>query len=130
MGTIFLGSEALARGELTRGRLRSAYRPMFPDVYQSRLATPSLYGNTMGAWLWSKRRAVVTGRAAAALHGAKWVDDNAPIELIWQNHRPPSGIITHNDRFTTDDVVEINGMAVATIQRTALDLGRFLPRRD
>lgn len=93
MGTIFLGSEALARGELTRGRLRSAYRPMFPDVYQSRLATPSLYGNTMGAWLWSKRRAVVTGRAAAALHGAKWVDENAPIELIWQNHRPPSGII-------------------------------------
>ena len=66
MGTIFLGSEALARGELTRGRLRSAYRPIFPDVYQSRLATPSLYGNTMGAWLWSKRRAVVTGRAAAA----------------------------------------------------------------
>ncbi|TVX95737.1 hypothetical protein FPV58_27040 [Mycolicibacterium porcinum] len=129
MGTIFLGSEALARGELTRGRLRSAYRPMFPDVYQSRLATPSLYGNTMGAWLWSKRRAVVTGRAAAALHGVRWVDDNAPIELIWQNHRPPSGIITHNDRFTTDDVVEINGMAVATIQRTALDLGRFLPRR-
>ncbi|ORA33743.1 hypothetical protein [Mycobacterium aquaticum] len=128
MGTIFLGSEALARGELTRGRLRSAYRPIFPDVYQPRIAEPTLYGNTMAAWLWSKRRAVITGRAASALHGAKWVDDEAPIELIWQNHRPPAGIVTHNDRFTCDDVVEINGMAVATIQRTALDLGRFLPR--
>lgn len=128
MGTIFLGSEALARGELTRGRLRSAYRPIFPDVYQPRMAGPSLYRNTMGAWLWSKRRGVITGRAAAALHGALWVDEDSPVELIWQNHRPPSGIITHNDRFTCEDVVEINGMAVATIQRTALDLGRFLPR--
>ncbi|MDV3128898.1 hypothetical protein M1247_28605 [Mycobacterium sp. 21AC1] len=128
MGTIFLGSEALARGDLTRGRLRSAYRPIFPDVYQLRIAETTLYDKTMAAWLWSKRRGVITGRAAAALHGAQWVDEDSPVELIWQNHRPPSGIITHNDRFTCDDVVEINGMAIATIQRTALDLGRFLPR--
>ncbi|MGV0745510.1 hypothetical protein [Mycolicibacterium sp. XJ870] len=128
MGTIFVGSEALARGELTRGRLRSAYRPIFPDVYQPRIAEPSLYRNTVGAWLWSKRRGVITGRAAAALHGAEWVDEDAPIELIWRNNRPPRGIITHNDRFTCDDVVEINGMAVVTLQRAALDLGRFLPR--
>lgn len=128
MGPVFLGSEALARGELTRGRLRAAYRPIFPDVYQLRIAEPSLYANTMGAWLWSKRRGVITGRAAAALHGAKWVDENAPMELIWKNHRPPQGIVTHNDRFTCDDVVEIDGMPVTTIQRTALDLGRFLPR--
>ena len=33
MGTIFVGSEAIARGELTRGRLRAAYRPIFPDMY-------------------------------------------------------------------------------------------------
>jgi hypothetical protein len=128
MGTIFLGSEALARGELSRGRLRSAYRAIFPDVYQPAIAEPSLYGNTMAAWLWSKRRGVITGRAAAALHGAKWVDKNSPIEMIWSNNRPPPGIITRNDRFTYDEVVEINGMPVASIQRTAMDLGRFLRR--
>lgn len=128
MGTIFLGSEALARGELTRGRLRSAYRAIFPDVYQPRIAEPSLYANTMAAWLWSRRRGVITGRAAAALHGAKWVAEDAPIELIWSNNRPPAGIITHNDRFTCDEVVEIDGMPVATIQRSAFDIGRFLPR--
>lgn len=129
MGTIFVGSEAIARGELTRGRLRSAYRAIFPDIYTPRMAEPSLYGNTVGAWLWSKRGGVITGRAAAALHGAKWVDEEAPIELIWANNRPPRGIVTHNDRFAPDEVEEIHGMAVTSSARTALDLGRYLPRR-
>ena len=128
MDDIFLGSEAIARGELTRGRLRAAYAPIFRDVYQPRDAAPSLYASTKAAWLWSKRRGVITGRAAAALHGSQWVDDDVPIELIWENHRPPKGIITHNDRFTVDDVVEIDGMPVVTVPRAALDLGRFLPR--
>ncbi|WP_026255859.1 hypothetical protein [Mycobacterium sp. 155] len=128
MGTIFVGSEAVARGELTRGRLRAAYRSIFPDIYQPRMAEPSLYANTVGAWLWSGQRAVITGRAAAALHGAEYVDRDSPIELIWRNNRPPRGIVTHNDRLCDHEVVEINGMAVTAVPRTALDLGRYLPR--
>ncbi len=73
-------------------------------------------------------RGVVTGRAAAALHGARWVDDNSPIELLWNNNHPPPRIIARNERFSCDEVVEINDMAVATIQRTAFDLGRHLKR--
>jgi hypothetical protein len=129
MGTIFLGSEALARGEISRGRLRSAYRAIYPDVYMPRIGEPSLYANTMGAWLWSRRRGVITGRAASALHGALWVDEDSPVELIWNNNHPPQGIIARNERFTCDEVNEINDMAVATPQRAAFDLGRFL-RRD
>jgi hypothetical protein len=129
MGTIFLGSEALARGEISRGRLRSAYRATYPDVYMPRIGEPSLYANTMGAWLWSRRRGVITGRAASALHGALWVDEDSPVELIWNNNHPPQGIIARNERFTCDEVNEINDMAVATPQRAAFDLGRFL-RRD
>jgi hypothetical protein len=97
MGTIFLGSEALARGEGTWGQLRSRYRAIYPDVYTPRIAAPSLYANTVGAWLWSGRRAPITGRAASAIHGSLWVDENAPIELVWRNNRPPDGIITRND---------------------------------
>jgi hypothetical protein len=129
MRTIFLGSEALARGEISRGRLRSSYRAIYPDVYMPRVGEPSLYANTAGAWLWSKRRGVITGRAASALHGALWVGEDAPVELIWNNNHPPPGIIARNERFTCDEVIEINDMAVATPQRTAFDLGRFL-RRD
>jgi very-short-patch-repair endonuclease len=128
MGTIFLGSEALARGEVTWGQLRSRYRAIYPDVYTPRIAEPSLYANAVGAWLWSGRRAPITGRAASSIHGSLWVDERAPIELLWRNNRPPHGIITRNDHFTDDDVVEVNDMAVATPQRTAYDLGRYLPR--
>src|SRR6478672_13862402 len=107
MHTVFLGSEALANREVTRGQLRWKYRALYPNVYTPRIATPSLYANTVGAWLWSGRRAPITGRAASALHGAKWVDEKAPVEMIWRNDRPPAGIITRNDHFLYEDVMEI-----------------------
>jgi hypothetical protein len=110
------------------GQLRWKYRAIYPDVYTPRIAKPSLYANTVGTWLWADRRAPITGRAASALHGSLWVDENAPVELIWRNNRPPDGIISRNDHFTYDDVLEMDGMAVATPQRTAYDLGRYLPR--
>jgi hypothetical protein len=128
MGKVFLGSEALSSGMITRGQLRSRYRAIYPDVYKSKVAMPSLSANTQGAWLWSKRRGVITGRAAAALHGALWADETTPIELMWQNCNPPPGIICRDERFAYDEVVEINDMPVASIQRTAFDLGRHLPR--
>ncbi|MCW2565355.1 MAG: hypothetical protein QOD59_598 [Mycobacterium sp.] len=129
MDDVFLGSEALRRGAITRGQLRWNYRTIFPDVYQSKAVQPSTHSYTVGAWLWSKRRAVITGRAASALHGALWVDSNTPIELLWRNWNPPPGIITRDERFTCDDVVDIDHMAVATVQRAAFDIGRHL-RRD
>ena len=101
---------------------------MFPDVYEPKVVKPSLSAYTMGAWLWSKRRGIITGRAAAALHGALWVDETTPVELIWQNCNPPSGVICRDERFSYDEVVEVSDMAVASIQRTAFDLGRHLPR--
>jgi len=128
MNEVFLGSEAIASGAITRGQLRSRYRAIFPDVYEPILSAPSLAARTTGAWLWSKRRGVITGRAAAAMHGALWVDDMASIEMLWQNCNPPRGIICRDERFTHDEVVEIDEMAVTTIQRTAFDLGRHLSR--
>jgi hypothetical protein len=130
MSTVFVGSEALDRNEVTKGQLRWRYRAIYPDVYTPRIAAPSLYANTVGAWLWSGRRGPITGRAASAMHGAKMVDAKAPIELLWRNNRPPDGIITRNEHFTCDDVMEIDDMAVATPQRTAYDLGRYLARDE
>ncbi|MCT7659342.1 hypothetical protein [Mycobacterium deserti] len=130
MGIIFVGSEAVARGELRRHQLRTAYRNLYPNVYMPRVGTSSLYNNAVGAYLWSGQRGVITGRAAAALHGARWVDEGSPVELLWNNNHPPAGIVARNERFTTDEVIEFNGMAVATIQRTAFDLGRHLELRE
>lgn len=74
MAEVFVGTEMLARGALTKGQLRWNYSSIFPGIYVAKAAAPSLCRNTAGAWLWSGRNGVIAGRAAAALHGALWVD--------------------------------------------------------
>ena len=112
MDEVFIGSAALARGGLTRGRLRWHYRAIFPDVYVPKLVAPSLAQNTFGAWLWSGRNGVITGRAAAAMHGALRVSAATPIEMIWRSGRPPPGIVVRNERIDTDEIMPINGLLV------------------
>lgn len=129
MRDVFIGSELLKAGAVTRGELRWNYRAIFPDVYVPKTAAPSLRRRTVGAWLWSGRNAVIAGQAAAALHGARWVSAATPVELIWRNGRPPPGIVVRNERIDADEVIEIDGLPVTTPERTALDLGRHL-RRD
>jgi hypothetical protein len=128
MDEVFVGSAALARGGLTRGRLRWNYRAIFPDVYVRKLVAPSLEQKTLGAWLWSGGNGVVTGRAAAAMHGALWVGPATPIEMIWRCGRPPSGIVARNERIDADEIMQVHGLLVTTPDRTAFDLARHLPR--
>jgi hypothetical protein len=106
MGGVILGSEALAKGLLTRGQLRWNYRCIFRDVYIPNDACRSLELMTIGAWLWSGRRAI-TMRAAAARQGAKWVDEYTPVELLWRNNHHPPGAIVRNERFGPDEVVTV-----------------------
>ncbi len=125
---VFIGSEALRGGLLTRGQLRWQYVAILPDIYALKHAQLTLRQRTVAAWLWTGRQGVVAGRAAAALHGAKWVDRTSPIELIWQNSRPPRGVIVRNERVDADEIVDMDGMLVTTPERTAADLARHLPR--
>jgi hypothetical protein len=103
IGDVFIGSEALARGTVTRHHLQRSYRAIYPDVYVREPAEPSLRGRTVAAWLWSRRRAIIAGTAASALHGARWVDAGSPIELIWKNGRPPAGLVVRNDTLAQDE---------------------------
>jgi hypothetical protein len=128
MQEVFIGSEWLARGALTRGQLRWKYEAIFPNVYLPKAAAPALCQRIVGAWLWSGRNYVVAGRAAAALHGALWVDVATPIELIGCRGRPPSGIVVRNERIDPCEITLVDGMQVTSPARTALDLGRHLPR--
>lgn len=128
MQKVFIGSAALAAGRLTRARLRWNYRALFPDVYIDKLVVPSIHVKTLGAWLWSGRRCVIAGRAAAALHGALWIDHNTPVEMIFKCGRPPKGIVVRNERIDADEITEIGGLLVTTPQRTAFDLARHSPR--
>lgn len=128
MGEVFLGSEAMAQGSLTEYELRRWHRTIFRDVYVPVRHQPTLRDRTGGAWLWSGRRGVIAGIAASALHGANWVDDDAPIEMIWNNTRPPRGLVVRDETYAPDEVTKVAGLPVTTPARTAYDLARHLPR--
>lgn len=123
---IFIGSEARAEGAVGRNQLESRrFARLYPDVYlPAGAGEPQLAQRIHAAWLWSKRQAVIAGSAAAFLHGARWVDRDSAVELIYRNPRTPKGVIARRDLLLTPEVGRIGGMAVTTPTRTAFDLGR------
>jgi hypothetical protein len=128
MGEVFRGSEALRDAALTEYQLRRWYRPIFRDIYVPKHCEPSLGDRAAGAWLWSRRRAVVAGSAAAALHGAAWIDLDAPVELIGKSARPHRGLLIRDETLESDEITRVRRLPVTTVVRTAFDLGRHLPR--
>jgi very-short-patch-repair endonuclease len=124
MGEPFIGSEALASGAVTWHELAKYYQAIMPNVYLDKRITPSLYQRTQAAWLWSRRKAVLTGLAASAMHGAEWVDDDAVIELIWRNARAPLGVKTRSDLLLDGETQMRGGLELTTPERTAFDLAR------
>jgi hypothetical protein len=128
MGGVLIGSEALSKRLVTRNELRHHYQRLFPDVYVR--GEPTLRDRTVGAWLWSRRRAVIAGLAASALHGAAYVDADIPIELVWNNTRPPAGLVVRNETLSEDDIKRVVGLPVTTPARTVFDLGRHYPRDE
>lgn len=123
----FLGSEAVAAARLTKYALSSRFIAIHHDVYVPRGTQFTAVRRAKAAWLWSRRRGVVAGQSAAALHGAKWVDDRPPAELLYDCRRPPRGVRTWSDRVEEDEVQLIEGMRVTTPARTALDLACRYP---
>ncbi len=123
---LFIGSEALAAGRVTRNDLRHHYTRLAPDVYGP--SDPTLTDRAIAAHLWSRGKGIVTGVAASALHRAFWVADDVPIELLGRSTRPPAGVIVYRDAYAPDEVTTLSGIAVATAARTMFDLGRHLPR--
>lgn len=124
----FIGSEAMATGQLTRYQLRSRYVPIAPDVYIARETPVTALLKAKGAWLWSRRAGVLAGRSAAALHRAKWVAAVAPAEILYDNRHSPKGIRAWADRIADDEIMSVNGMSVTTPARTALDIACRNPR--
>ena len=123
----FVGSEALADGILTRHELRTYYRAIMPNVYLDKRGEPTLQQRITAAWLWSRRQAVIAGASASAMHGSKWVDEAAPIELIWRNARAPQRVITRDELVLETETQSLEGLPVTTRERTAFDVGRRGP---
>jgi hypothetical protein len=127
---VILGSEAIAAGRLTRGALRWNYTAILPGVYIPADARRDIATRAKAAWLWTGREGIIAGRTAAALWGAHWVDDTAPIELIAKPRRARPGVVVRNERIGGDEVCTDRFVPVTTPARTALDVARRLPRDD
>jgi hypothetical protein len=130
MRKVIVGSQARLGRAVTEYELHRQYVRMHRDVYVPKGYSPDLVDVIDGAWLRSGRRGVVAGIAASALHGASWVDDDIAVELIWNNTRPPKGIIARAERLETNEMTTRQCIAVTTAARTAYDLGRHLPRLE
>lgn len=120
----FLGSEALAAGVLTPYELRSQYVALHKDVYLPRDVEVTAVLKAKACWLRSRRRGVLAGYSASALHGAKWIDADIPAAIIDTNHRRAPGVQVWDDHIESDEIAVVNGLRVTTPARTALDLAR------
>jgi Protein of unknown function (DUF559) len=130
MAEPFIGSEAVANGVLLKSALRTHYTKLFRDVYVSPDAEPTPHLRAYAGWLWSRRRGIIAGLSASALHGAKWVDVTAPLEIVHANRNPLTGIRVRGDAIGEDEVVVVKGVPATTPARTALDLGCWYPRGE
>jgi very-short-patch-repair endonuclease len=123
----FIGSEAIATGILTKAQLASRCRRLFPDVYVQRDVGVDAESRAKAGWLWTRRRGVIAGFAAAALHGSKWAGDAQVVDLIHDNPRSAPGIQTHRDLIADDEIEMTAGMPITSPVRTALDFGCWYP---
>ncbi|MGE2688294.1 hypothetical protein [Mycolicibacterium pulveris] len=127
MRTPFIGREAMASGQLTRHKLRSRFVAIYPGVYIDADARLTARDRAKAAWLWSRRRGVLAGRSAAAMHGAKYVDPWLPAEILHDNRHAPKGLRVFSDVLDEPDVMTVDGIPVTTPVRTAVDIARRYP---
>lgn len=123
----FLGSAALGIGALTRYELRSRYVALHKDVYVPRDAELTALLRAKACWLRSRRRGVLAGFSASALHGSKWIDPSLPAAIIHTNRRKDAGVQVWEAGIEPDEVAVVHGMRLTTPARTALDLACRYP---
>lgn len=122
-----VGSEEIAAGRLTRGQLRWNYTALHPDVYLHNDAPRNESRRILAAYLWTKRKGIVTGRAAAWEYGVYWALRSHDVDIIAPYRRPTPGVEIHDERISDDEIRRGNWLAAASPARTALDVARRLP---
>ncbi|KIU17769.1 endonuclease domain-containing protein [Mycolicibacterium llatzerense] len=127
MGELFLGTEALESGAVTRQMLRARYRMVHRNVYAPNEFTLTPRDHAEAAWLWSGREATLAGFSAAAALGSRWIPSQAPAELARTRKPAPKGIVVHIGTIADDELTIVDAMSCTTPARTGYDLGRRLP---
>ena len=110
----FLGTEAIAAGELSRHQLATHYDAMYRNVYIPRghVLTPA--EKARAAWLWSGRKATVVSVSAAAMYGSLWIDSRLPAELNQRSQHKTKGNVLGSDALSSRETRVIHGVSVTT----------------
>jgi very-short-patch-repair endonuclease len=119
-----VASEALAAGVVTRQMLRTRYVKLHHNVYAPTGMQLDAADRAEAAWLWSRRRATLVGHSAGAMHGTRWLPDDAPAELAHTNQPSPPGIVIHRGAIAEDEMCLRASVDCTTPARTAYDIGR------
>lgn len=127
MAEPFLGSEALAAGRMTQHQLRTRFVAVHQDVYVPVGTELTPISRAKASWLRSRRRGVLVGFSASALHGSKWISGKRPAEISDTNHKRTRGVIARGVFLEPDEICQKAGMPVTTPERTALDLLCWYP---
>jgi hypothetical protein len=122
-----IGSEAVRAGDVTPYQLRSRFRALHQDVYVGIDAELTPLLRAEAAWLRSRRRGILAGLSASALHGAKWIDPTRPAAIFDTNRRPELGVEVWAGKLANDEVCMVRGIRVTTPARTAFDIASRYP---
>lgn len=117
--------ELRRRHELSRQDVRLRYRRLYRGVYLHNDVELTAAIRARAAWL--STGATLTGISAAALLGTKWLDSEAPAEIVRKDKHSPPGIIAHSYRVREDEMCLAASLPVTTPARTAFDIGRSRP---
>ncbi|MCP2193056.1 Transcriptional regulator, AbiEi antitoxin, Type IV TA system [Williamsia deligens] len=112
-------------------RTRREFDRLHRGVYADPAVTLSATDRIRAAHLSAGPAAVVAGLSAHFLHGTRYPDISGDVEVIrdlrGQGRRRTGVTIIRTDRLGADDIVDISGMPVTSVVRTAYDLGRRRP---
>lgn len=101
---------------------------MLPDVYLPLEVPLDAAQRAMAAWLWSRGRACLAGRSAAAIWGVTGIDPDAPAALASPaNLRPPAEVELYRTSLREDERTQWLGITLATPAHTAYEVARRLP---
>ncbi|GAA1832399.1 hypothetical protein GCM10009836_08160 [Pseudonocardia ailaonensis] len=126
---VFRGSWAVRAGMVSAAQVNgSRFVRVFPDVYVPAGSVLDLGLRSRAAFLLMQTRGVLSGYAAAELHGAgcaPTADVLPDITVPGGGFRACAGLWLHRERLFPDEITEVDGMTVTTPVRTAFDLARW-----
>ena len=104
---------------------RARLHAVFTGAYSVAPGRPTKEGRWMAAVLATGPGAVLSHRAAAALHAIR---PYAGCEVtVPRDRRPGGGIVVHRAAIEVDEITAVDGIPVTGISRTLLDLAAVVP---